>query len=129
MGSNKPPQLSRRERQIMDVIYTHGQATVGQIRDALAEPPSYSAVRALVGILVDKGHLKFKRDGIRYVYMPTRTHRHAGRSAMRHALDVFYGGDIDKAVAALLDVGDTQLSQEDRKRILLQIDKARKEGR
>jgi len=121
--------LSRREREIMDIVYARGEATAGEILEDLTEPPSYSAVRGLVRILVDKGHLKGRRDGLRNVYAPTAPRTAAGKSALKRALDTFFAGDVRKAVVALLDLGDTRLSREELARIRTLIDDARKEER
>ena len=123
------PPLSRREREIMDVLFQRGRATVDEVRDELPSAPSYSAVRGLLRVLVDKGHLKTKRDGVRNVYRPTRTHRTAGRSAMKRALDTFFGGEVGEAMQALLDASDMRLGEEDAARLRALIEKAREEGR
>ena len=102
--------LSRRERQIMDVVYTRCQATVGQVLEDLPDPPSYSSIRALMRILEDKGHLKHKKQGVKYIYQPTRSRRLAARSAMRNVLATYFDSSAEKAVAALLDVSDTRLT-------------------
>ncbi len=127
--SKEPAELSRRERQIMDIIYARGQATAREVREDLPDPPSYSAVRALVRILEEKGHLKHRREGVRNVYLPTKAHSQAGRSALRNALHTFYSGDVRQAFSALLDVSDAELSRGDIERIQKLIDRARKEGR
>jgi BlaI family penicillinase repressor len=121
--------LSRREREIMDIVYGRGEATAGEILEGLADPPSYSAVRGLVRVLVDKGHLKTRRDGVRNVYAPTKARYAAGRSALKRTLETFFSGDVRKAVVALLDVGDTNLSRQEMDRIRRLIDEAREEGR
>jgi len=119
--------LSRREREIMDIIYQRGRASVAEVMADLPDPPSYSAVRALLRILEAKGHLKHIRQGPRYVYRPTRRRRSAGRAALRRVLRTFYDGSIHKAMAALLDVSDSRLSDEDLDRIARLIEQARKE--
>lgn len=121
--------LSRRERQIMDVIYERGQATVAEVLDRLPDPPGYSAVRALLGILEDKGHLSHRQDGPRYVYLPTVPRGKAVQSALRHLVQTFFDGSTEEAVAALLDLEGKSLSRQELARIARGIDRARKEGR
>ncbi|HVA47117.1 MAG TPA: BlaI/MecI/CopY family transcriptional regulator [Pirellulales bacterium] len=121
--------LSRRERQIMDIVYAQGEATAADVRAALPDPPSYSAVRALLAILVDKGHLKHRSQQGRYIYVPTRRRAQAGRSALRRVLDTFFEGSLEKAVAALLQGADADLSDQDLQRLAQLIQQARKEGR
>jgi predicted transcriptional regulator len=129
MARDASTPLSRRERQIMDIVYATGHATVAQVRAAMPDAPSYSAVRAMMRILEDKGHLTHRRDGARYVYRPKRSRRNAGQSAMRRVLSTFYDGQVDRAVAALLDVADLNLPEDEKQRLLSLIDKARSEGR
>ncbi|HUY89991.1 MAG TPA: BlaI/MecI/CopY family transcriptional regulator [Pirellulales bacterium] len=121
--------LSRRERQIMDIVYAQGEASAADVRAALPDPPSYSAVRALLAILVDKGHLKYRSQQGRYIYVPTRRRAHAGRSALRRVLDTFFEGSLEKAVAALLQGSDANLSKPDLQRLGQLIQQAQKEGR
>jgi len=121
--------LSRRERQIMDVIYRLGRASVADVMGELPDPPSYSAVRALLRVLEEKGHLKHKKEGARYIYLPTRPRHNAGRSALRRILQTFYDGSTEKAVAALLDASDSKLSPEELDRLSRLIEEARREGR
>ena len=123
------PELSRRERQLMDVIYRRGSATVTEVREELADPPSYSAVRALLRILEEKGHLAHREDGPRYVYEPTLPLDQARRSAASHLLQTFFGDSVEGAVAALLDVRSRQLDDADYARLLERIEAARREGR
>ena len=120
--------LSRRERQIMDIVYTRGQASVNDVLQALPDPPSYSAVRALLNVLETKGHLKHLRDGARYLYVPSRPRQHAARHAMKRVLETFFDGSPEKAVAALLDAADTRLSEADLDRLAQMIKRARKRG-
>ena len=129
MANHPANELSRRERQIMDVVYRRGRATVAEVQVSLPSPPSYSAVRALLAILVDKGWLKFESDGPRYVYSPTKPRRRAGTSAIKRVLDTFYEGSVEQAVAALLKASEAKLSDEQLSRIGELIDQARKEGR
>src|SRR5882724_10420778 len=105
--------LSRRERQIMDIVYAQGEASAAGVHAALPDPPSYSAVRALLAILIDKGHLKHRSEKGRYIYIPTRRRAQVGRSALRSVLDTFFEGSLEKAVAALLNGSETRLSQEE----------------
>lgn len=121
--------LSRRERQIMDVIYRAGQATATEVLEGLPDPPSYSAVRALLRILETKGHLRHVADGTRYVFLPTVTPDRARRSAMQGLLDTFFEGSREKAVAALLDASRSELSESELDRISKLIENAREEGR
>lgn len=119
--------LSRRERQIMDIIYQHEQATAAAVLDALPDPPSYSAVRALLRVLEEKGHLRHERRGPRYVYRPTVAREKARRSALRRVVQTFFDGSAEQVMAALLEQGT--LSEEDLDRLSDRIEKARKEGR
>jgi predicted transcriptional regulator len=121
--------LSRRERQIMDVIYARGSVTVREVMDHIPDPPSYSAVRAMLRILEDKGHLKHEQDGPRYTYLPVVPAEEARDSAMKQMLRTFFDGSAERAVVALLDMPDTDLSQEELKRLAKMIEQARKEGR
>jgi BlaI family penicillinase repressor len=121
--------LSRRERQIMDIVYAQGEASGAAVHAALPDPPSYSAVRALLAILVKKGHLKHRSEEGRYIYAPTRRRAQVGRSALRRVLDTFFEGSLEKAVAALLQGSDANLSQEELQRLGQLIQQARKEGR
>lgn len=121
--------LSRRERQIMEVLYRDGQATAGEVLAAIPDPPSYSAVRALLRILENKGHLRHVAEGTRYVYMPTLARDRAGRPALASVIETFFDGSTEKAVAALLDISKTELSGDDLDRLSRLIDQARMEGR
>lgn len=129
MSKTPPPALSRREQQIMDIVYAQGEASAAEIHAALPDPPSYSAVRALLAILMEKGHLKHRSEKGRYIYAPTRRRAQAGRSALRRVLDTFFDGSLEKAVAALLQGADANLSEEELKRLGDLIKQARKEGR
>jgi predicted transcriptional regulator len=124
-----PSQLSRRERQIMEVIYTREKATVAEVLEHLSDPPSYSAVRAMLRILEDKGHLRHTSDGPRYVYRPTAPREQVRDSALRRVVQTFFGGSPESAVAALLDLDDTDLDGDALERIAEMIDEARKDGR
>jgi BlaI family penicillinase repressor len=121
--------LSRRERQIMDVIYSLQEATVNQVLERLPSPPSYSTVRALLRVLEQKGHLVHRQDGPRYMYYPTWPRERARRSALKHLLQTFFDDSTEDVVAALLDISEDNLTSEDYRRLQELIQKARKEGR
>jgi len=122
-------QLSRRERQIMDVVYRLGKAAVNDVLERLPDPPSYSAVRALMRILEEKGHLKHEQDGPRYVYIPTVPRDAAQGAALSHMVRTFFGGSTEAAVAALLELPEHGLSENELSRLSSLIDEARKQGR
>ena len=122
------PDLSRRERQILDALYAAGRATAAEIQNAIPDPPSYSAVRTLLRILEDKGHVKHEQEGARYVYLPTVERENARRSALQHMLNTFFGGSATQAMAALLDEDSLELPKKDVERLKALIERARKEG-
>ena len=128
MTNNDHRDLSRRERQILDILYQRGQATAAEVQSALPEPPSYSAVRALLRILEEKGHVRHEQDGPRYVYLPTVPRDNAQRSAMRHLLQTFFEGSAEQAISALLDDSSAKLSPAELDRLARMIDTARKSG-
>ena len=121
--------LSRRERQIMDVIYRRGQATAAEVLEDLPDPPSYSAVRAMLRVLEEKGHLRHEQQGPRYVFLPTVPRDQARRSALQQLVHTFFGGSTEQAMAALLDQSDRSLSDAELARLARLIAQARKEGR
>ena len=121
--------LSRRERQIMEILYQRGKATASEVREAMEDAPSYSAVRAMLRVLEDKGHARHQAEGLRYVYLPVVAREKAKRSAVKHLLDTFFGGSPEQAVAALLDVSATRLTPEELERMAGLIEKARREGK
>jgi predicted transcriptional regulator len=123
-----PPDLSRRERQILDVLYKAGRATAAEVQEAMPAAPSYSAVRTLLRILEDKGHVHHEQDGTRYVYLPTVARDAAKRSALRHLLNTFFEGSTTQAIAALLDDDASRLSSADLDRLTAAIKRVRKEG-
>ena len=120
--------LSRRERQIIDILYARGRATAAEVQAALPEPPSYSAVRAMLRILEDKGHVRHEQDGPRYVYLPTVARDNAKRSALRHMLQTFSDGSAEQAISALLDDSSARLSERELERLARMIDQARRTG-
>ena len=121
--------LSRRERQIMDVLYRLGSATAAEVQDALAGETSYSTVRAQLRILEEKGFLTHKEDGVRYVFRPVVPRENAGRSALSHLLNTFFDGSPERMVATLLDAKSAQLSDSELEKLSKLIREARKEGR
>ncbi|MEZ5318895.1 MAG: BlaI/MecI/CopY family transcriptional regulator [Vicinamibacterales bacterium] len=121
--------LSRRERQIMDVLHRLRRATVAAVREELPSPPSYSAVRALLRILEEKGHVRHLADGPRYLYEPTASREVERRSAVRHLVKTFFDGSTEDAVAALLDSTDQQIAPEQVEALLARIRRAKDEGR
>jgi predicted transcriptional regulator len=123
------PPLSRREREIMDVLHRDGRSTAAAVRAALASPPSYSAVRAMLRILEDKGHVRHEIDGPRYVYVPTVAREQAKRSALRHILHTFFQGSESQVMAALVDLSPKGLDEGEIQRIQKLINDARVKGR
>ena len=120
--------LSRRERQIVDILYSNGRATAAEVQAALPDPPSYSAVRAMLRILEEKGHVRHEQDGPRYVYVPTLARDNAKRSALRHMLQTFFDGSTEQAISALLDDSSARLSDRELDRLARMIEQARKAG-
>ena len=121
--------LSRRERQIMDVLHARGQATAAEVLAVLPDPPSYSAVRALLRILEEKGHVKHNRDGARYVYLPRASKEAASKSALKRVVSTFFQGSVTQAMAALLENSDAEISDSDLEKLQQIIKQAKKEGR
>lgn len=117
--------LSRRERQIMDIIYRQEKATAADVLAALPDPPSYSSVRALLGVLESKGHLRHVKDGARYVYLPVRSRRGAAKSALQQVMQTFFAGSVEQTVATLLSVSDAPLSEDEWERLSALIDRAK----
>lgn len=121
--------LSRRERQIMDIIYELNEATVKQVLDRIPNPPSYSTIRALLRVLQEKGHLTHKQEGPRYIYSPILSRERARKNALKHLMKTFFDDSTEDVVAALLNISEDNLSEKDFRRITDLIKKARKEGR
>lgn len=121
--------LSRREREIMDIVYELKEATAQQVLERLPAPPSYSAVRALLRVLEQKGHLLHRQDGPRYVFVPRLPKDKARRSALAHLKRTFFDGSTTDVVAALLDLSEEDMSEDDYRTLAELVDKARKEGR
>jgi len=120
--------LSRRERQILEILYARGKASAAEVLTALPDPPSYSAVRALLRVLEEKGHVKHQAEGLKYVYAPAVARERAKRSAMKHLLETFFQDEPEQAVATLLDVSSRRLTPEELDRMAEMIEKARQEG-
>jgi predicted transcriptional regulator len=120
--------LTRRERQIMDILFRRGRATAAEVMEELPGEPSYSTVRTQLRVLEEKGHARHEDDGVRFVYMPAMARQTARKSALRHLIDTFFDGSPEKAMAALLGGEASKLSDEQLERIAEMIDKARKEG-
>jgi BlaI family transcriptional regulator, penicillinase repressor len=121
--------LSRRERQIMDAVYRLGQATAADVLENMPDPPGYSAVRAMLRLLEEKGYLRHDQDGPRYVYLPTLSRDKARESALKQLVQTFFDNSTEQTVAALLDMSKSKMSGEELERLSKLIEKARKEGR
>lgn len=118
--------LGRRERQIMDVVFRRGRATVSEVLDELPDPPSYSAVRGMLRLLEDKGFLRHEWEGPRYIYVPTADPEHVRASAVQHLLHTFFSNSMESAVAAMLGAAEKPLSDEELKRMSKLIEQARR---
>src|SRR5580692_7263812 len=125
----KTATLTRRERQIMDIIHRRGRATAHDVLEDLADPPSYSAVRALLRLLEERGHVKHVEDGQRYVYTAAVTRGDARKSALAHVVRTFFAGSVEQAVVTLVESSRTKLSRDELERLAEVIDRAKKEGR
>ena len=125
--SPKTEQLSWRERQIMDVVFRLGKATVTEVHESIDDSPSYSAVRATMGVLVEKGWLDFRKQGRQYVYRPAVSKRSIRQSALRQLIDNLFAGSTESAVAALLDMRSTKMDDEELDRLEALIQKAKKD--
>ena len=123
------PKLSRREREVIDIIYARGHATAAEVREAMQDPPTDAAVRTTLRILVSKGHLRIVQDGQRYDYWPTVPPETARRSELQHILRTFFGGSTESALATLLDIQPGELGDEERRRLKRLIDNATRKGR
>ena len=119
--------LSRRERQIMEILYQHGKASASEVRELMESAPGYSAVRAMLRVLEEKGHVKHQAEGLKYVYVPTVAREKAKRSAVKHVLDTFFNGSPEQIVAALLDVSSTRLTRGELDRMAEMIERAKRE--
>ena len=129
MTKPDPTRLTRRERAIMDILHRRGRATAHEVLADLDDPPSYSAVRALLRLLEERGHAKHVQDGMAYVYSPSASRADAKRSALAHVVRTFFAGSVEQAVAALVDSSKSKLSREELDRMAEHIARAKKEGR
>jgi len=120
--------LSRRERQIMDIIFRRGRATAAEVMEELPGNPSYSTVRTQLRVLEEKGHVRHDEEGLKYVYLPVMARHTARKSALRHLIETFFDGSAEKAVAALLGGEGSKLSEDELNRIAELVDKTRKES-
>lgn len=125
----EPSELSRRERQIMDAVFALGEATVNQVVESIPSPPTPMAVRRMMHILEEKGHLRRKENGREVIYVPRQTKGKAGRLAFEQVLETFFGGSLEEALAAHLHSRKDQVSDEERQRLIALIEQAKKEGR
>ncbi len=126
---NDSSELSRRERQIMDSLFARRKATVNEVRVDLPDPPTDKAVRRMLEILEEKGHVKRRKEGRGYVYRPTQSKKRAGEKALRHVLQTFFEGALDQAFAVHLRSKESELSEEQLDRLLRLIEEARQKGR
>lgn len=124
-----PGGFSRREREILDILYQRGKASASEVRDAMDDPPSNSAVRTLLRVLEEKGHVRRRAEGLKYVYVPTVAKEKAKRTAVKHLLETYFDGSSEQIVAALLDVSSRQLTREELDRMTEMIEKAKREGK
>jgi BlaI family penicillinase repressor len=130
MANSKKPHvtLSRRERQIMDILYQRERATAAEVHADLPDRPSYSAVRAKLRVLEEKGHIRHEEEALRYVFVPTMPREKAKRSALNHMLETFFEGSVEQTVAALLDLSAAKLSQSELDRLAGLIEQAKAKG-
>ena len=126
---NELAHLSRRERQIMDILYERGKASAADVRQAMPDAPSYSAVRAMLRVLEEKGHVRHQEQGLKYVYLPVVAATKARRSAVKHVMDTFFSGSPEQIVAALLDLSAARLTREELDRMAAMIEQAKREGK
>lgn len=129
MSKPKPLDLGRRERQVMETVYAQGQASVSDVLAALSDPPSYSAVRAILNMLEKKGHLRRKKAGKKFLYLPTVPRTKVRRSALKNLLTTFFSGSSVQAMASLIEMDEENLSSEDLDRLSKMIEDAKKGGR
>jgi predicted transcriptional regulator len=124
-----PGGFSRREREILDILYQRGKASATEVRDAMEDAPSNSAVRTLLRVLEEKGHVRRRAEGLKYVYVPAVAKEKAKRTAVKHLLETYFDGSSEQIVAALLDVSSTALTRQELDRMTEMIEKAKREGK
>lgn len=129
MSKKQHNQLSRRERQIIDILYREGEAGVADVLKALPDPPSYSTVRALLAVLEEKGQVKHRKKGRQYLYSPVVSRSRASRTALKHVVNTFFDDSVEDVVAALMSMKSTQISAEEYERLSRLIEDKRKVGR
>lgn len=129
MARKEEPQLSRRERQIMEIVYRKGNATAAEVHAEMPDRPSYSAVRALLRVLEGKGHLRHRQEGPRYVYSPTVPRDRARRTALQRLVGTFFAGSVSDAVAALLDLESARLDDDELERLSALVEQAQQKGK
>ena len=129
MSKPSPLNVSRRERQIMEIIYQRGAASAAEVLEAMPDPPSYSAVRAMLRLLEEKGHILHRKEGRKYIFMPKMAREKVSKSALRNVVTTFFDGSVEQVVASLLDLNQKNLSDGDLDRLSDLIDQARQEGR
>ena len=127
--ARRPPALSKREKEILDIVYARGHATAAEVRSAMADPPTDAGVRTTLRVLVEKGHLRIEQEGPRYDYWPVVPREAARRSELQHVVRTFFGGSVESVLATLLDVTPGGLDDDERRRLKRLIDQAAKEGR
>ncbi len=121
--------FSRREQEVMDIVYARSHATAADVREDMQDPPTDAGVRTILRVLVSKGHLRIEQDGPRYVYWPTVPRETARRSELAHVLETFFGGSTESAMAALLEMKADTIDERARQRLKRMIDEAAQEGR
>ena len=129
MSRKQLNQLSRRERQIVDILYRQGEAAVAEVLKAIPDPPSYSTVRALLAVLKEKGYVRHRRQGRLYLYSPTVSRTQASRTALKHVVNTFFDDSVEDVVAALMSMKSTQISAEEYERLSQLIKAGRKKGK
>src|SRR5438105_2944010 len=124
-----PSGLSRRERQILEILYQRGKASASEVREAMEDAPSNSAVRTLLRVMEEKGHVRRRAEGLKYVYSPAVAPEKARRTAVRRLLDTYFNGSPEQIVAALLDISSTRITRGELDRMAEMIEKAKREGK